>query len=278
MDRPGDVAELLRFLVHRIDEQIESGEASITPPALLRLDGADVATAVDGIDIRSTPLEGHPVDVLTGFTAPPEWFGVGVLTGGWLRHFDAPRDGTRMRMVALVCRDGTELAGIRVAGGELELMESRAVGVMADTLRRVLELPTDPPEVTIDEWMAVCWLQLIVQQTRRGTRATKLRWRDAARLHPAVRTMGAPVERLAVEGPRTAAQMSWEGLRRAHAREGDTTAAWMDEGMFARWQVGGRPPLSRLLQQARRRLTPEARAAVEATLAGWGLLDGASVA
>jgi hypothetical protein len=48
--------------------------------------------------------------------------------------------------------------------------------------------------------------------------------------------------------------------------------------VYSRWIVGRYPPLADLLARAGRRLTPDARAHVVATLTSWGLLDHASVA
>jgi hypothetical protein len=274
MHRPGDTAELLRFLIRRMDEDLESGDAPAQPPLLLRLDGVDVACAVDGIDLHVKPLDGHPAQVLSCFTAPPEWFGVGVLTGGW--SYEPGVERSRVRITSFVCRDGTELAAVRSGADELRIIDERGQGHVPDTLRRVLGLATDPPDVTIDEWLAKCWLQIIVKRAKRGKRGAKLTWREAAALHPAIDVTGADPDELAAVAPPAAAAMRWERLRQLHAVDNET-AAWMDEGMFARWMVHGHPPVPELLARASRRLTPEARCVVETTLAGWGLLDSASV-
>jgi hypothetical protein len=261
MDRPADTAALLRFLITKLDDELESGRARVAPPVLLRLDGVDVACAVGGVDLKVKPLDGHPAQVLRCFTAPPEWFAVGVLTGGWAH---APGvEPVRVRITTLLCRDGTELSAVR-NGDELSFMEERGFGNVPETLRRVLGLPTDPPDVTIVEWMAKCWLMVIAKQARRGKRSPKLSWSEAATLCP---TLDAD-EMMA---------MSWERFRQLAACDGSQEAAWMDAGMFARWQVHGHPPVAELLERARRRLTPDALAMVEHTLAGWGLLDSASV-
>jgi hypothetical protein len=262
MDRPADTAALLRFLITEMDEELESGRARAKPPLLLRLDGVDVACAVGGVDLKVKPLDGHPAHVLRCFTAPPEWFAVGVLTGG--RAHAPNMDPVRVRVTSLVCRDGTELSAVRNGDG-LEFMEERGFGNVPDTLRRVLGLPTDPPDVTIVEWMAKCWLMVIAKQAKRGKRAPKLSWTEAAALHPSL-----DADEMAT--------MSWERMRQLCAERGSEEAAWMDAGMFARWQVHGHPPVAELLKRATRRLTPDAVAVVERTLTGWGLLDGASVA
>jgi hypothetical protein len=265
MERPGDTADLLHFLIQRMDDEIESGEARVEPPLLLRLDGADVACATDGIDLHVKRLDGHPAEVLTGFVAPPEWFGVGVLTGGW--GHEPGKERYRVRVTSFMCRDGAELAAMRADGsGELRFLEGRSDGLVADTLRRVLELPTNPPDVSVEEWFARCWLDAIVAGTKRGKRAAKLGWQEAAELHPALASMGA------------ASDFSWERVRQRVAAEGSEMAAWMDEGMFARSTVYGRPSVDLLLSRAERRLTPDARRRVHALLREWGLLDRSSVA
>ena len=258
MDRPADTAALLRFLITEMDDDLESGRARVAPPVLLRLDGVDVACAVGGIDLRVKPLEGHPAEVLRGFIAPPEWFAVGVLTGGWAHAPDT--ESVRVRVTTLLCRDGTALDAVRPVGGDLRFMDGCGTGAVPDTLRRVLGLPTDPPDVTITEWLAKCWLMVIAKGAKRGKREPKLSWPDAAALHP---TLDAD----------EIATMTWERFRQLQAERGSEDAAWMDDGMFARWMVHSHPPITELLPRAARRLTPSAAAAVESTLRGWGLLD-----
>jgi hypothetical protein len=142
MDCTGVVAELLHFLIRRLDEAFESGAPPDALPLLLRLDGADVACATDGVDLHIKSFEGHPAQFLAGFTAPPEWFGVGVVTGGWA--YEPGQEQARVRVTSFVCRDGTELTAIRRTGGKLEVLEGRGEGEVLDTLRRVVGLPTGP--------------------------------------------------------------------------------------------------------------------------------------
>jgi hypothetical protein len=189
-------------------------------------------------------------------------------------HDDGRRE--RARITTLLCRDGSEVGAVRVDGRDLRILTEHSVGVVSDTLRRVLELPTPPPDVSLTEWMAQCWLEIVIRSAKRGKRAKKLAWREAAALHPAIDTVGAEAEDLPDVAPALAANMRWERFRQLHAAD-DPDAAWMDEGMFARTMVHGRPPLDTLLDRASRRLTAEAARRVEATLAGWGLLDAAAV-
>lgn len=273
MDRPGDVAELLRFLVRELDEAYESGEEPVAPPALLRLDGADVATAVGGIDLHVKAMPGgHPLDVLGGFTAPPEWFGFGLVIGGW--SDEVGHEGARVRLIWLMARDGSEAMSVHEVGERLRFIEGRCSGQVPDCIRRVLAMPTDPPDVSLEEWMAKCWLQVVLTQPRRGKKG-RLSWREAAALHPAIGVTRAHADALPSVAPDLAAAMRWERFRQLQAQN-DPIVAWMDEGMYARYEVGGRPPVAELVRRARTRLAPAARAKVEETLAGWGLLDPAA--
>lgn len=133
------IPELLRFIVTHIDEGIESGDAPIQPPALLRLDGADVATAVGGVALHVKPLDAHPAVALAGFTAPPEWFAIGVVTSGWQQDLRSG-ERSRVRLTTIVCRDGSEVVAVRVEGAELRFLDGRGEGCVPDTLRNVLEL------------------------------------------------------------------------------------------------------------------------------------------
>ena len=166
---------------------------------------------------------------------------------------------------------------MRIDRDDLQVLTEPSVGMVSDTLRRVLGLATPPPDVSIDEWMAVCWLEIVIARARRGKRAPKLSWPEVAALHPAIEVMAVSPAELTAAAPEAAAAMRWERLRQAYAAA-DARASWMDEGMSTRWMVYGRPTLDELLRRAAKRMTADARAAVEATLAGWGLLGRASVA
>jgi hypothetical protein len=187
-------------------------------------------------------------------------------------------------MIHLVCRNGFEVGGVHKVGEPLELLEEHPVGIVPDTLRRVLELPTAPPAVPIDEWLALLWLSRVVGAARRGKRQPKLSWEEAAALHPLTDLAEAECgveltpNQLVVDGPRMASRLDWDRMRAVYARDGDERAAWMDAGMFARWMIGSYPPMSVLLGRAARRLTKQAAADVSAALSGWGLLAAASVA
>jgi hypothetical protein len=264
----------LRLLVAQLDagflEEPDGGNW------LIRLDNVDEV----GGNLGLKPLDEHPIEALTGFTAPDDWFAVGVASDGWAHSLEpaARVARQRIRMFALVARDGSEVSAMRRYGhDELEFLPDRADGDLADTLRRVLGLATAPPSVPIAELMAKIWLEAIITAGRRSRHATKLSWERAAALHPAMELVTYPVtaNNLPALAADIARRMDWERLRRrmaeghnAQARE----AAWMDVGMFARRMVNGRPPTDDLVRRANHRLTPAASTRVHDALEAWGLL------
>jgi hypothetical protein len=270
MADPKRLRAAIRVLAEQLDADLEEGRCAVRPPALVRIDEGDIDARRRHVDLHMKPLAGNPVDVLAGFVAPPEWIVVGAVAE------------TGARVITLVSRTGVEVSASRRRGRPLEVVDEVAGGQLIDTLRRVLGLPTDPPDVAMVELLAVYWLDAIVDAGGRGTRARRLGWEEAAALHPVAQMHTGPEPLspyvLPAMAARRAARMDWDRLRQQLADAGSPTAAWMDAGMFARWMVGRRPALPILLRQASRRLTREASSNVHATLASWDLLRAALVA
>ena len=221
----------------------------------------------EGCDVGFKDIDGHPLNSLLGFTAPAEWLALGVCAEGWAASIGAGRPSKakgrmRMRTTMLVTRDGAVASGMRLAGAEFELMPGEGEGTIPDGLKRAMGVPTAPPEVPFEGWVARMLLMLIIGDEPRGHR--RVPW---CQLRPSLDNYKA----IAAEG-------SWEKFRGfAAKREGlvaDLTpedAAWMDEGMFSRWVIGGLPSYEHLLEEARKASTPEAFSQVRRQLKGWGL-------
>jgi hypothetical protein len=167
----------------------------------------------------------------------------------------------RMRSTVLVSRaDGRVESGLRLAGEDFTPMPD-GEGMVLDAIRRALHLPTPPPEVRFTEWLARMLFLLVIGD---GGRQRHVGW---AQLRPAL-------ERYEDLGNRG----TWEVLRKLASRGrrvasdlSPDVAAWMDEGMFARWVLGELPPYELLLEDARRAATPEAFTQVCRLLRKWGL-------
>jgi hypothetical protein len=155
--------------------------------------------------------------------------------------------GRRARVVTLVSRTGTEHAVATLDDGTV--IDEPGEGTVGDALRRCLGLPTPPPPCTTEELFNRHWL-LAVLAAGGGTRP--MTWRQAAGLHPCTL--------LAAD---LADPCTWADLRRmtaagsiAPARLTADLAAWMDDGMFARWVMADLPPAQRLLDELARAQSP----------------------
>jgi hypothetical protein len=168
----------------------------------------------------------------------------------------------RMRSTLVVTRDGAVASGMRLAGEEFKLMPEEGCGTILDALKRALGVPTAPPEVPFEGWVARMLLMLIIGDVPRGHR--RVPW---CQLRPSLERYKA----LADDG-------TWETLRSVASKRADMfadltpeDAAWMDEGMFSRWVIGGMPSYEHLLEEARKASTPEAFSQVRRQLKAWGL-------
>lgn len=171
-------------------------------------------------------LDGHPVDALLGFVCPEEWTAFGCSHVGWaspsegLRPSEHP-ERERVRITALVHRSGVAVTVVRFESGR-ELSDiSECRGMIPDALRRALGVPTSPPEEPVRAFTARVWLESVLREARRKPAIT---WNDVTTLEP------------------HATSESWSDLRwsviterRAVDEVSPEIAAWMDDGMFARW-------------------------------------------
>src|SRR5947209_10172652 len=231
---------------------------------LVNIVGADA----EGCDVGFKDIDDHPLNHLLGFTAPAEWLALGVCAEGWAASLDAgcrpskAKGRMRMRSTVLVTRHGGVASGMRIAGEEFKLMPDEGYGTILDGLKRAMGIPTGPPEVPFVGWVARMLLMLIIGDEPRGHR--RVPW---CQLRPSLERY----KELADDG-------SWETLRSVARKRGgiiaDPTpedAAWMDEGMFSRWVIGGLPSFDYLLEEARKASTPEAFSQVRRQLKAWGL-------
>ena len=231
---------------------------------LVNVVGADA----EGCDVGFKDIDGHPLNHLLGLTAPAEWLALGVCAEGWAASLEAEcrpskaKGRMRMRSTVLVARHGAVASGMRLAGDEFKLMPSEGCGTILDSLKRSMGVPTAPPDVPFEGWVARMLLMLIIGDEPRGHR--RVPWCQ-------LRSSLERYKELAGEG-------SWETLRGvAGKRAGiiaDLTpedAKWMDEGMFSRWVIGGLPSYEHLLEEARKASTAEAFTQVRRQLKAWGL-------
>lgn len=239
--------DTLTGLVAEIDDLCESrGWGS--PPQLIGV----IATR-DGLEVGWHELDQFPIPLLLGFTAPDEWLAVGVAL-----EDDGPPPA---RSIAVVSRDGPMVTAMRTDAGLFAMPEP--LGPLADTLRRAMRLPTAPAEESMAAYAAALLTGTLVEI---GGRARGRRLGMST-----VLAMVEVANKLVVTG-------DW-GMLRARIADGSVGgtnlwpewAAWMDDGMAARWLTDGITPHDELLERARRAVTRPAWRLMTAALARWGL-------
>lgn len=225
-------------------------------PCILHVGGIDG----DGFDLGVKPLDGaHPTEHLLGLTAPDAWHAVGIATHGHAYHVadrgDPDRRRHRVHVVTLLSRTGEHAHRIRAddAGIAAALSEEAPVGEQVDLLRRVLQLPTDPPPCEASTYWSTEWLVRLVAEE-----PPVLMLRDAFALHPAMQLLRGDGRRAVSHAPRDAEDVlrafhrvaTWPRMRELAAAERfpvadllPSDAEWLDDGSFARFLLNRCPPL-----------------------------------
>lgn len=220
----------------------------------------------------------HPEGLL-GQVAGPRWDAAAVIGTGRIRNLDpaheppaalVPGLAGGLAMACLVTRTGSVGWRMRLPDGTFfePVPES---GFMLDVLRRTLQLPTPPPEVSIAPLELAAWVGALME--RAGVTSSPLGWPEALACHPSFSgedafgpARAAPdLDRAVTRLLASATTEAWEPMRRlvaAGVPSGLTPspelAEWMDEGIFSRWVLGGVPELDVLLAAARPCLQPAA--------------------
>lgn len=231
-----------------------------------------VADDPDELVLGLAPIEAdrHPFTVLAGCAAPATWRAFGLRVVGTAHHLDGEAPSARASTIFVVDRSGAERSLLR-QGDALADLPGPASGTIPDLCRRVLGLATEPaPRSTAALW-TLGWFDAVLAawgdpQQRAGLGSS---WARIAALHPAVdpdlERVPTP-EQLVRLARAHAAAWPWRRLRTApsgvrlpgSALPADV-AAWMDDGFFARWTLGGLPPATELLRDVGGLVDPELR-------------------
>jgi hypothetical protein len=194
-------------------------------------------------------------DALLGFSAPDDWAVLGSVSGGWAAPADDAADrpsahpeAVRARTIALVARSG--MVATRTTTADGRRIDERPVGPGMDVLHRALGLATPAPEQTVDELLTGLWLEAIARTGHDAQReGRRLTWPQVARLHPALWLLAQGGHRAKPDDLVRCANaltnvLDWTEVRRQCAERAwlaglvePADAAWMDEGMLARWLV-----------------------------------------
>ena len=269
-----DWQALARILLDSLGDRVEAAGH----PVWVRVIAPDGAVAGDQFELA---LSGDPAGLL-GWVAPPECRAAGLVATGTLRASrpaagaargavdvvsgptagpgPLPRPGARARMAFLLSREGGTGWAMKLPDGR-EIDKPPEGGRMVDCLRRCFALPTEPPPAGPGRVHATLWLASILAAIRGGI--PYLTWGEVVKHHPAAEILDATGERADPDALPTmmavmAAAGTWEELRRRTCAEGAMSmlvspdlAAWMDDGMFARWVLGELPGPDELMAAVR---------------------------
>jgi hypothetical protein len=258
----------------------------------------------DGATLGWFDLEGRdPLHALLGFVAPEAWWAMGLHCSGRATALDPPAGASggpdAIRLTTFVDRSGGAGGVLRRPAG-VEALDEPPSGVLGDCLRRALGVATPTPPPTSVAWWVSVWLDRVVRALLGGAPGPAVpprSWDEAAALHPVAAALvggrGADPAQLAAATREVSRRWPWARLRtgagpvlagvgalspddRLDTLPTPAVAAWMDDGMFARWCAGALPDL---LDACAHLLPPgtwaRLEATVEATLATGDDLDGA---
>lgn len=274
----------------RLAEVAELRAATDHPgaPCLLRVVVVDADADIE-LGWRPLPAGRHPLDELVGFTAPADWEAVGVVAHGvahWLDDDVGSSPPARVRTTHLVSRDGSWALRCDLPGRDAVAAAGRAddpdrvAGRLDDACRRVLGLPTTPPDIGTGELFTLQWLDAVVAAATTSPDSVAT-WPAVVDLHPTIPALlpdagggGVDPAALAHKANQLAEWRDWPVLRRACAAgtwstaEVDAAAAdWLDDGAFSRWVLGGYPDVGELVATCADLLPQSVMAAVTETVA-----------
>ncbi len=277
----------LEALARRLDAIAEEAGWG-APPLLIGLTGEEV----DDVN-PPAPVPGSsgtdPADLvasLVGFDAPATWDAMAVVVHGrsWALD-DTDTDPRPIRLTHVVDRHGGSASVMRHAGEEPTVGGPEGQGRLVDVCLRALGLATAPPPEESTGLWALLWLDGLLARAARGEALAGLV--AVARAHPAVEMVAEREPELVDEAAHRLVRLGrlfgqardWPHLRRAAAAgewpvedldpEG---AAWMDDGMFARWVTADFPLLDDYLAELDTLLSEHVMAGVRGVLAQWELL------
>jgi hypothetical protein len=261
------LAQVVRIVADAaLDTEGHTAFHLVTPP------GPDLS-----IGVLPLPPGSHPFPELAGLLAPPEWSAFGLCVHGRAHHLEERRDPVATTMAFAVDRAGHE-ASVALLDGALVDLPSRAEGTIPDLCRRVLARPTDPAQPSTAVLWTTRWLHDVLaawhEPARR--RAIASTWSAVAALHPAAADAVPRTPRALVRAAHAHAnEHPWRALRESpdpfevpDESLPPSVAAWMDDGFFARWVVGGYPPLPHLYERLRPLLDRDVARSVDEALLG----------
>lgn len=230
-------------------------------------------------------LGGDPAVELRGFRAPESWWAFGVVAPVRTRCLDTGAVlAEHQPFVHVVARSGDHVTLLDNGGVDPLSVNSASGphGPLSDACSRVLALPTPPPPADSSLLLAILWLDAVARRAQ-DEPGGPLCWPDVIALLPLSSCVlhDEPAESgdvVGALGPAFARSWPWDRLRSSCAAGmgplgaiDATTAAWADDGTFARLALEPFPDLPDLVTVLDALLTPPVTRRVHETLSAWGL-------
>jgi len=145
-------------------------------------------------------------------------------------------------------RSGSSATYVTDDSGAPLLLDDAGGGLVPDLCRRVLEMPTAPPELETGVYLSRLWLDRLLEAA--AARPGCLQPEQALALHPAEQAQSFGFTRswlqLALATHEFAVAAPWAVLRRRFAAAGgddraSQAARWFDDGSFSRWMLDRLP-------------------------------------
>ena len=164
-----------------------------------RIDGALIRVAPDGTLSWRSLHGAHPLQVLVGFVAPPEWAAIGVSSAGWAHPLDATGrarrrpDAPSVQVTVLFGRSGVAVGVLRKGDGCDASCPTRPRASWPTLAAGRSCCPPAPPAGHDAELWALTWLDRIVEV--RGPPAARRSWPAGRPSPPCTRRRARPARR-----------------------------------------------------------------------------------
>lgn len=193
--------------------------------------------------INAAPPQHVISELLLGFDAPATWDAFGLVAAAHAWDLDGDGRRRRIHLVHLQARGGPSHTLLVDGSGASTLLRDGAEGRMADACRRALGLPNPPPSSSPLQWWATLWLHLLGSTPALESLHHE---QELVELFPGGKPFGSErsLQALRRHGELLAETCPWSTLRAAAASAAlevpgisPEVAAWMDDGLFARWSL-----------------------------------------
>jgi hypothetical protein len=202
----------------------------------------------EGVSLLVAPPDEHGPDLFEqafGLVAPDGCAAVAMASSG--RAWRAGGAAFDVVIAHALLRSGPSATYLTDPAGEPLLLDGTPDGQVPDLCRRVLGMPTPPPDLETDGYLTRLWLDRLLGAA--AAHPGGVGRVEALALHPAAQASSFGDEltwlHVAVATYQFGVTVPWAVLRRRFAGGDDDRAAraadWFDDGSFSRWMLAQLP-------------------------------------